>query len=188
VSALSPGNAVITASVSNLASQQIITVSGVAGHLVDFNASRSSFINRILLPVNYQPVPGLTIGYENVGIYNSGPDHTTGALGGNHFNTYQFRDGRPQVFTFSSPVSLPSLWLSTYWGSGDPIAISVYSDVSGSNFLGTVFFATALFAGPKNYIWQQCTNLDSPAFNGKIRRMELLDSTGNAQLDDMVVR
>ena len=188
VSALGPGTATITAVDADKRSDLPVTVSPLPGHLVDFNGCLSDYGNRILLPATYQPVPGLTMGYTNVGIFNGGPDHTTGALGGNHFNTYQFVDGAPQVFTFSHPVSLPSLWLSTYWGSGDQIMISAYGDTGGSNLLGTVFFTTAAFAGPKNYVWLQCTNLDAPAYNGLIRRIELLDGSGNVQLDDMVVR
>jgi hypothetical protein len=92
------------------------------------------------------------------------------------------------VFTFSKPVSLPMLWLSTYWGSGDQVTLSAYADCEGRNLLGTLFVSTPTFPGPGNYRWVECTNLNTAAFNGRIRRLELLGNTGNVQLDDMLVR
>jgi len=38
-----------------------------------------------------------------------------------------------------------------------------------------------------NYNWVECTNLNTPIYNCRIRRLEISDSTGNAQLDDMQV-
>jgi hypothetical protein len=186
VQAVGPGTARLAAEIQGCRSSLDIRVSPGAGIVVDFDLPNAA--NRTLLPPSYQPVPGLTMGYANVGIFNGGPDHTAGVLSGHNFNTYQFRDGDPQIFTFSRPVSLPSMWLATYWGGGDQLTLSAYSDEAGANLLGRVFFTTATFAGPKNYGWLQCTNFDAAAYNGLIRRLELIDSSGNAQLDDLVIR
>jgi hypothetical protein len=187
VSAIGPGVAEITASFDGKESHLNVSVQRAEGTLVSFN-QMAAFGNKVLIPAGYQPVPGLTLKYENVGIYNGGPDHTFGVVGGNNYSSYQFRDGLPQVIMFSKPVSLPSFWLSTYWGSGDQISVNTYSDEEGKSLLGTIFVSTATFLGPGNYQWTECTNLNATAYNGRIRRIELLGNTGNAQLDDILVR
>lgn len=186
VRGVAPGTAVLTAEFRGHRDSVEIHVSAGRGALVDFTLPGAA--NRTLLTASYQPVPGLTMSYGNVGIFNGGPDHTAGMLGGQNYSTYQFRDGDPQIFTFSRPVGLPSMWLATYWGGGDQLTINAYGDEAGANLLGTVFFGTATFAGPKNYNWWQCTNFDCAAYNGLIRRIELFDSHGNAQLDDLEIR
>lgn len=185
--AVNPGNARISVAFRGNERSLPISVRQMSGTLIHFN-DLAPFGNRIAVPASYQPVPGLTLKYENVGLYNGGPDHTTGILGGNNFNTYQYQDGHPQVFRFSQPVSLPSFWLSTYWGDGDQISISAFSDEEGKNLLGTSFMSSAAFPGPGNYRWVECKNLDVPAFNGRIRRLEIFGNDGNAQLDDLLVR
>ena len=186
VKTISPGRATITAQFQDQASSVSLTVRPLSGILVSFN-DLPDLGSKVPLPASYQPVPGLKLSYENVGIYNGGPDHTAGVKGGTNYNTYQYEDGKPQVFMFSEAVSLPSFWLSTYWGSGDLVSISAFGDESGKNLLGTIFVSTSTFPGPGNYQWIECTNLNAPAFNGLVRRLELLGNTGNVQLDDMIV-
>ena len=187
VHAVGPGHAEVTARFLGLERSLNVTVQPVTGRLIHFN-DLTPFANRILIPPSYQPVPGLKLSYSNVGVYNGGPDHTSAIMGGNNFSTYQYRDGTPQVFMFSKPVSLPSFWLSTHWGSGDQITVSAFDDSDGADLLGSSFVPTPVFAGPGNYNWVECTNLNSPVYNGRIRRLELSDSTGNAQLDDLQVQ
>jgi len=186
VHALGPGHAQVTTRFLGFERSLEVTVQPVTGRLIHFN-DLTPFANRILIPPSYQPVPGLSLSYVNVGIYNGGPDHTAATMGGNSFSTYQYQDGTPQVFIFSRPVSLPSFWLSTHWGSGDQITISAFEDTDGRNLLGSSFVPTSVFAGPGNYSWVECTKLNTPVYNGRIRRLEISDSTGNAQLDDMQV-
>jgi lysophospholipase L1-like esterase len=154
--------------------RKIIASNVANGQLVNFDgASINGALNLTAIPSIYQPIPGLTLGYGNVGIYNGGPDHTTGITGSNHYSTYAASgDNGVMVYTFSRPVSLPSLWLTTFNGGGLPVNINVYSDTGGSALLGTVSFNTALHSGPGTYAWLQCTNLNDPAFNGMIRRVE----------------
>jgi lysophospholipase L1-like esterase len=187
VQAVGPGSAEITASFHGMERHLKVLVRPLEGTLVSFD-QLAGFGNKVPIPSCYQPVPGLTVKYDNVGIYNEGPDHTAGVAGGSNYNSYQYHDGAPQVFAFSKPVSLPSFWLSTYWGSGDQITISAYSDEEGKSLIGTQFVSSPTFAGPGNYRWVECTNLNTTAYNGRIRRIELLGNTGNAQLDDMLVR
>jgi len=187
VHAVGPGQAQVTARFQGFERSLQVKVQSVTGRLIHFN-DLTPFENRILIPPSYQPVPDLKLSYVNVGLYNGGPDHTSAIKGGNNFNAYQYRDGSPQVFIFNKPVSLPSFWLSTYWGSGDQITVSAFDDPEGKDLLGSSFVTTATFAGPGNYNWVECTNLNTPVYHGRIRRLELSDSTGNAQLDDMQVQ
>ncbi len=177
------GSATLTATLQPVSDSLSLTV--LPGTLVDFNHDLGNIGKLVVIPASYQPIHGLTISYTGVGLFNGGPDHTTGILGGNDYNTTQIT-GAPQVFTFSTPVSIPSVWLATYNGSGNNITITVYSDPGGSNLLGTVLAPTANYAGVGNFVWEQCTNLDTPAFNGQIQCVEF-SSPGNAQVDDLWV-
>jgi hypothetical protein len=156
------------------------------GALVDFNTGLGQLGSSAPIPPSYQPVSGLTIGYTGVGLLNYGPDHTTGIPGVNHYNTYQY--GTPQVFTFSVPVSIPSVWLTTLTGGGQAVTITAYSATNGTaaSLLGANLFSTPVHPNGSSYIWAECTNLNSGPYNGLIRRVEFT-SRGNAQLDDMLI-
>jgi hypothetical protein len=186
VQAVGAGTGSVMATLQSQTSSLAVAVA--PGTIIDFNAGLPSGLDFTAIPSSYQPVPGLTIGYANVGLFSGGPDDTTGVAGGNHYNTYAASgDNGVMVYTFSRPVSLPSFWLTTYNGNGSPVNINVYSDTGGSTLLGTVSFNTATHAGPGSYAWLQCTNLNGPAYNGMIRRVEFSVVNQNPQLDDMVV-
>jgi len=181
------GIAEVAASLQGQTSTVFVAVSPVVGELVDFTSGLTNIGNFVALPSDYQPIPGLTMGYSNVGLFSGGPDNTTGVLGGHSYCTYQFNYNSPSAITFSKPVSLPSLWLTTFGGTGDAININVYGDTAGSNLLGTVQFPTVLHSGAGNYAWARCTDLDDVTYNGLIRRIELSAGAPNANLDDMAV-
>jgi len=186
ISAVHPGDTMVTAMLNGLTT--VLRVKIMPGAVLDFNSGLDTDQNRQLLTADYQPIPGIHVGYENVGLFNGGPDHTSGVLGANHFNVYQFRDGIPQVFTFSKPIGVPSLWLTTYTGGGDQGLITAWEDEPGAHCLGTVLASTPNFPGQGKYLWSQCTNLDSPLFNGRIRRLEISTRTGvNLNVDDISV-
>jgi len=185
--AVGAGSATVMASLEGQTSSVSVAVSPAVTRLVDFNAGPGNIGNYVTIPADYQPVPGLTLGYINVGLFNGGPDHTTGITGSNHYNTYQFQYDAPQVITFSQPVSLPSLWLTSFLGTGEAILVSAYGDEGGNNLLGTVAFPTPIHANGGSYVWAECTNFDAAAYNGLIRRIELSAGSPNANLDDMLV-
>ena len=187
VRAVNAGTATVTAILQGKISSVTVTVSPAIGTVVDFNNGLGNIGNLVVIPSSYQPVSGLTIGYTNVGLFSGGPDHTTGILGNNNYCTYQSLNTVPQVFTFSQPVSLPSLWLTTYEGTGGQVTIKVFSDVGGANLMGTVFVNTPAHPNGSSYVWSQCTNLNSATYNGLIRRVEFSAGVANAQLDDMSV-
>jgi hypothetical protein len=180
------GTATLTATLQGQSNSVAVAVA--PGWIVDFNTGLASGLNFTAIPSAYQPVAGLTIGYTNVGLFNGGPDHTTGILNGNNYSTYAASgDNGVMVYTFNRPVSLPSMWLTTYNGGGSPVNINVYSDTGGSNLLGSVSFNTAMHSGPGTYVWLHCTNLNAPAYNGLIRSVQFSVVGQNPQLDDMVV-
>jgi lysophospholipase L1-like esterase len=181
VQAVGIGSAIITATLGTASNSLSVTV--LPGALVDFNAGLANLGASVPIPSSYQPVAGVTIGYTSVELINTGPDHTTGIPGNNRYNAGQ--NGIPQVYTFSAPVSIPSVWLTTLNGAGASITITAYADTNGTTVLGTSLFATPEHLS-SDYIWAQCTNLNSGTYNGMIRRISF-SSRGNAQLDDMLV-
>ncbi len=182
VQAMGIGTASLTATLETASNSLSVTV--LPGALVDFNTGLGNLGDSVAIPSSYQPVAGVTIGYTSVELANTGPDHTTGVPGNNHYNAGQY--GIPQVYTFSAPVSIPSMWLTTLTGAGDNITITAYGDTNGTILLGTSLFATSKHLNGSYYIWAECTNLNSGTYNGMIRRVAF-SSRGNAQLDDMLV-
>ena len=153
----------------------------------------------------YQPLLaplGITVGYQNVGLYNGGPDHTVGDVAGANFNTFQrIPSGAytepsvtPQIFTFSSGVTIDSLWLSTFQGGLGTINIRAFADEAGTTLLGSVQTVTPL-GGSAPIQWQQFTGLSGAPYAGVTRRIEFISSipiTGtsfqsNIQVDDIQV-
>jgi lysophospholipase L1-like esterase len=168
---------------------KIIAPDTAGGKLISFDgAPVDGSLNRAPLPAGYQPICGLTLGYENVGVFSGGPDHTSGVTGKGHYNTYSFNGTRPQIFTFSRPVAVPSVYVSTYDG-GRPgtsceVAIKAYSDVSGKLLITNVTAMTPVHPLGSNYVWSRCESLS--ALGSNIMRLEFF-SPGNAQVDDMLI-
>lgn len=153
----------------------------------------------------YQPLQaplGITIGYQNIGVYNGGPDHSTNDTAGANFNSFQNRpEGgytepsvTPQIFTFSEPVTIRSLWLSTFQGGPGLIRISAFEDEAGSIPAGPVQTVTP--SGGVNPIqWVQFTAFATPPYSDRVRRIEFVSEEpegansfmSNIQVDDIHV-
>ncbi len=158
----------------------LINFDGIAG--TNFGAISSA----------YQPLAGqgITMTYSNVGLYNLGPDHTNGTSGGTRWSTFE-ENGENTVMSisFSSSVSAPSMWLTTFFGGTSgrslDVVIRAYSDTAGTNLIFTDTFTTpAHAAGAGNYVWAEYTGLASvPSF----QRFSLTTAAGGgtAQLDDL---
>jgi hypothetical protein len=172
--------------------------------VIDFS---SSTIGSSFGPISstYQPLLaplGITVGYQNVGLYNGGPDHTPGDVPGADFNTFQNQPAGgytepslvPQVFTFSSGVTIDSVWLSTFQGGLGTINIRAYADEAGTTLLGSVQTVTPL-GGSAPIQWQQFTGLSGAPYAGLTRRIEFISSIpisgtsfqSNIQVDDIQV-
>ncbi len=152
--------------------------------ILDFNASLPSNLDFALLPSYYQPIPGLTISCNNVGLYNGGPDHTIGIYGANNYNAYQRNNSSPGVFAFSKPVSIPSVWLTTFDGGGQVVTVNCYSDAAGTVLQTNFNFSTPRHPNGSNYVWGRCTQL--AALGPNIMNISFA-SSGSAQIDDMNV-
>ena len=183
--AMSAGATTITATLQGHSGSQTVTV----GNLMDFNVGLPSGLNYSLIPSTYQPIAGLRIIYGNVALYNAGPDHTIGSLGGNNYNAYQYENTIPAVFVFNKPVSIPSLWLTTYDGSDGPVTINAYANIEETLLLTNINFTTPVhpMGVPLNgygYIWGQCTDL--AALGTNIMSISFA-APGLAQMDDITV-
>ena len=167
----------------------VLTVNSIgttSSSVVNFDSS--GFSNFGTLPLTYQPLAslGITISQSNMGTFNQGPDHTTGS----GFNVFASSGNAPMVMSFDKAVSLPSMWLTNYTGGTDAITISVYSAEAGGAgaLLGTVTCTPLSHPSGNSYAWKQFTGLDDAAFNGKIRRLEILGAANTyPQLDDLTV-
>ena len=152
--------------------------------MLNFNAGLATNLDFAILPSYYQPIPGLTVTCNNVGLYNGGPDHTTGMYGANNYNSCQQTNSVPGVFVFSKPVSIPSVWLTTFDGEGEVVTVNAYGDAAGSLLLTNFNFSTSPHPNGSNYVWGQCTQL--AALGTNVMNVSFA-STGYAQMDDMSV-
>jgi hypothetical protein len=193
----------------NIASRILLLLagSGIASGdtaIMDFSSNTIGSSFGAISPT-YQPLLaplGITVGYQNVGLYNGGPDHTAGDVAGADFNTFQrIPSGAytepsvtPQIFTFSSAVTIDSVWLSTFQGGLGTINIRAFADEAGTTLLGSVQTVTPL-GGSAPIQWQQFTGLSGAPYAGVTRRIEFISSipiTGtsfqsNIQVDDIQV-
>ncbi len=131
----------------------------------------------------YQPLlvsDGLTMTFTNVGVYNGGPDHTTGVTGGTNWNTFQQDGGAvAQTIGFDATVQLSSMWLTNF--SAGSFEITITADLAAGGTFTDTFTPTA-HTGNGNYVWTEYTGLagvDITSFS--------LDSANNVQLDDLNV-
>lgn len=179
------------------------SISNAATTLLDFSSSTIGSNFGVLNGANYQPIPGITITYANAGVYNGGPDHTPGDAAGANFNLFQ-NDGsaysEPSTvvlsLSFSAPVSINSLWTSTFLGGSGTINISAFSDEAGSTQLGITHQVTPL-GGSSPIRWQEFTGFSTPTYQDQIRRISFVSSvtggqagssfTSNIQVDDILV-
>ncbi len=160
-----------------------LTVCAVASAgLVDFEGIGRNSFNYI--SDDYQPIAGLTITYADVGVYDGGGDHSTGS----GFNTFEIAgENSGQKFSFSRAVSMPSVWVSTYFGGNAERSLDVniraYSDEAGTALLRESIVATAVHPPGTGYVWTEFTGFSDLK---NIRRVEFA-STGSAQVDDMEI-
>ncbi|NQU23052.1 MAG: PEP-CTERM sorting domain-containing protein [Candidatus Nealsonbacteria bacterium] len=167
----------------------LFVVSAARGELVDFNDGLPEGLSMGSIydgGTDYQPVAGTIMGYGNVGLYNSGPDHTTGVSGTNHYHSYPYNGNYPQTILFDTPVAIPSLWATNYSGATSPITIRAYSSVfsAPSTQLGTFTVTPTAHGGSSNFVWTEYTGL--PAAGQEIRRLEIRGNIGQyGVLDDM---
>ena len=162
---VSAGAAIITATFQGHSTSQTVTV----GNLMDFNVGLPSGLNDDNVPSTYQPIAGLAITYKSVAFYSDGPDHTVGTYGGNNYNVCQIATGIPSVFIFSNPVSIPSVWLTTYSGDGELVTVSAYADAARTMLLTNINFTTLMHPIFRNsrrmdiiICGRQCTDLAMP--------------------------
>ncbi len=47
-----------------------------------------------------------------MGLFNDGPDHTTGISGWNRYSSFAYNKDYPQTILFDAPVEIPSLWIA----------------------------------------------------------------------------
>ena len=170
VTAGAAGTATITATFGGFTATQTVTVTSLpaAATLVTFN---DAYAYSSSTPVTIQsgllaPGANVTITWGgNVGLF----DRTTTAAASSATTC-----GRPvnttpvvgrQVYSFSAPVSLPSLWLTTTAGAGRRQQLGHHrhclSDAAGTVLLGTVTVTTPTHGGPGYFQWVQCTRLNS---------------------------
>lgn len=131
----------------------------------------------------YQPVPGLTMEYFNVGTYFTGGS----------WNTWQKAGaGRgPQIIKFDRPVWIGSFDVDTFDPSAQTVRVKAYRDPDGETLLGSFDYPIPARAGGQggNYVWY--TKVSLAQYGTQIRRLEV-DSFGgrnpNAQLDNLVLR
>ena len=158
----------------------LVACATASAGLVDFE--KIGLKSSELISPTYQPLAGLTIQYENVGIYNLGGDHSTGS----GFSSYGEGGGNStQKFMFDKPVNMPSVWLTTYFGGNSKksldVKIRAYSDEAGTALLRESVVATQAHPDGKGYVWSEFTGFSDL---NNIRRLEF-SSEGNAQVDDM---
>lgn len=168
-----------------------LAASAARGDSVNFNDGLPGGLNFKLIyhnGTNYQPVAGMIMGYGNVGLFNAGPDHTTGVSGTNHYNSFTYNGNHPQTILFDTPVEIPSLWTTNYSGATTPITVRAYSSVfaAPSTRLGTFTVTPTAHGGGSNFVWTEYTGL--PSLGQEIRRLEIAGNAGQyAQLDDLEV-
>ena len=131
----------------------------ITPNILNFNAGLATNLDFAILPSYYQPIPGLTFACNNVGLYNGDPDHTSGVYGANNYNACQQTNSIPGVFVFSKPVSIPSVWLTTFDGGGEVVTVSAFGDAAGSVLLTNFNFSTSPHSNGSNYVWGECTQL-----------------------------
>lgn len=168
----------ITTSIGILA----LSAMSASAALVTFDGAPGSNLNPI---GDYQPLfasDGITMTYTNVGLYNGGPDHTTGVTGGTNWHTFQADGGGAvQTIAFDTTVQLPSMWLTTFSGAASGITITA-DLAAGGTFTDT--FTPTGHGGNGSFVWDEYTGLAGV----DVTSLSLTAGSGiNAQLDDLTV-
>lgn len=167
-------------------SVQVSVIPGVI--FVDFNTGLSTTLNRDPIPSGYQPIAGVTMSCIGGALLSEGGDHTAGGTpGGNNYVVWQSAPPSPQVYTFSTPVSIPSVWLSTDVGTGTPDTVSAYADVAGTVLLTNITVSTTTHPEWWGFTWSQCTGLAALGPNIMCVKFGSQGGADNCLVDDMTV-
>ncbi len=174
----------MTRSFSVLAAGAVLAVGGGAANagVIDFTLADNAQ-NGVVLPNTYQPVAGVTVGYSNVSTYNGAADHTSGTAGTDNYFVYPSSGNQGvMTYTFSVPVSIPSLYVDTFHDTG-VVVISAYDS---TNTLITSYNVTPPAHGDAAPTFVQSTGL--AAFNN-IETLTITNAGSNdaANADDISV-